>query len=105
MDRDTFRSLLGEGFHTAFRNAVDTATAVQIHRLISGMDPDDWAAVLDFVADGMPADVFTDEAAESMPTGEEFLAEFTRPELMGPASPRFSLGPGGRLVDHREQRP
>lgn len=58
IDRDTLRSLLGEGFHTAFRKAVDTATAAQIHRLIAGMPLEHWEAVLSFVADGFPSEVF-----------------------------------------------
>jgi hypothetical protein len=58
MDRETFESMIGEGFHTAFRKAVDSATAAQIHRLIGGMEYRDWAAVVSFVADGFPSEMF-----------------------------------------------
>lgn len=51
MDYDTFVSMLGEGFHTAFRKAVDTRQAAAVHRLITEMPPADWAAVVEFVAD------------------------------------------------------
>lgn len=47
------RSLLGEGFHTAFRKATDAPLAMPIHRLLSELDSDDWDAVLSFVMDGL----------------------------------------------------
>jgi hypothetical protein len=49
--REEFVALLGEAFHTAFRKASDSAQGVQIYRLIDAMPEDDWAAVLEFVAE------------------------------------------------------
>jgi hypothetical protein len=43
-------SMVAEGFHTAFRKAVDSPEAVVIHKLIKDMDPETWAAIIDFVA-------------------------------------------------------
>jgi hypothetical protein len=42
--------MLAEGFHTAFRKAVDHPYASVIHKLISDMPREDWGAVIDFVA-------------------------------------------------------
>jgi hypothetical protein len=50
--RDDFTEVLGEAFHTAFRKATNCEQAHPIWTLISQMPSDDWAAVLDFVADG-----------------------------------------------------
>ncbi len=44
------RSMLGEGFHTAFRKAIDGPGAMPIHHLISDMDDEDWGRVISFVA-------------------------------------------------------
>lgn len=51
VDYATFRSLLAEGFHTAFRKAVDHPYAVVIHLLIRELRGQEWGAVLDFTAD------------------------------------------------------
>jgi hypothetical protein len=48
---DEIVSFLGEGFHTAWRKAVDCPEAVVIHRLIKDMDPEVWGAVIHYVAD------------------------------------------------------
>jgi len=47
------RSWLAEGFATAWRKAVDSPESVVIMKLIKDMDPEDWAAAIDFVADPM----------------------------------------------------
>lgn len=52
MNRDDFLSMLGEGFHTAFRKAGDSATATQVHRLIGNLAPEEWSSIVEFVADG-----------------------------------------------------
>jgi hypothetical protein len=44
------RSMLGEGFHTAFRKAVDHPYATVIHKLIRELPDGDYGAVVDFVA-------------------------------------------------------
>lgn len=47
-------SLLGEGFHTAFRKAIpDSDIGDQIWYLIRDLHPEDWGAVLEFVYGGM----------------------------------------------------
>jgi len=50
-DYDAFRSMLAEGFHTAFRKAVDSDEAWQVWKLISKMPAGDWAEIISFVAD------------------------------------------------------
>lgn len=50
---DDLRAALGEGFHTAFRKAADSAEATVIHRLIGDMQPEEWSAVIDFVTNGV----------------------------------------------------
>jgi hypothetical protein len=60
MDRELLTELLGEGFHTAFRKATDCDQAPVIYRLIEEMPEDDWANVLDFVADCLPTEKFKD---------------------------------------------
>lgn len=49
MTEADLRSMVAEGFHTAFRKAVDHPYATVIHKLIRELPPEDWAAVLDFV--------------------------------------------------------
>jgi len=46
-----FRSMLAEGFHTAFRKAIEGPDAMPIHRLIDAMSQEDWSKVITFVAD------------------------------------------------------
>lgn len=45
------RSMLGEGFHTGFRKAVDHPYATTIWQLIKDLPGEDWSAVLDFVSE------------------------------------------------------
>jgi hypothetical protein len=68
IDYDTFCSLLGEGFHTAFRKASDSPESVTIWNAIARMDREDWMNVIEFVAeptfsaliqDGISAGEFT----------------------------------------------
>lgn len=47
------RSVLGEGFHTAFRKATDDPLAFPIHRLIAQLGDGEFTAVLDFVIEGL----------------------------------------------------
>lgn len=44
-------SMLAEGFHTAFRKAVDSPFAAVIHKLIRDMEDGEYAAIIDFTAD------------------------------------------------------
>lgn len=46
---EDLRSMMSEGFHTAFRKAVDHPYATVIHKLIRDMPGEDWTAILDFV--------------------------------------------------------
>jgi hypothetical protein len=50
MTQDDLVAFLGEGFHTAFRKAGESAAADQIWRLIGSMDPDEWQRIVEFVA-------------------------------------------------------
>jgi hypothetical protein len=52
---DDIRSMLAEGFATAWRKAADNPESVVIMRLIKSMDPEIWGAVIDFVADPLIA--------------------------------------------------
>jgi hypothetical protein len=45
------RSMLSEGFHTAWRKAVDHPYATVIHKLIRDLPDGEYGAVVDFVAD------------------------------------------------------
>lgn len=49
--KEDIKSLLGEGFHTAFRKAVDGHQSAKIHDLITEMPNLEWANVIDFVGD------------------------------------------------------
>lgn len=51
--RDRIKSLVGEGFHTAFRKAVDNEQAMPIHRLINDMPAKDWDNIIEFVVSGL----------------------------------------------------
>lgn len=53
MKKSEFISLLGEGFHTAFRK-IPVKNSYEIHKLIQEMPDDDWVAILDFVCSGLP---------------------------------------------------
>jgi len=46
-------SLLGEGFHTAFRKISQSKEGRQIHSLINKLDNEEWEAILEFVWYGM----------------------------------------------------
>lgn len=50
---DEFKSLLGEGFHTAFRKATDDPKSSEIWKLIQDLDPKSWDSVLGFVVWGL----------------------------------------------------
>jgi hypothetical protein len=50
MDYETFKSLLGEGFHTGLRKAADSPESSQAWNAIRAMDPKEWSSVVDFVA-------------------------------------------------------
>lgn len=50
-DKDFIRSMLAEGFHTAFRKAVNSPRADQIWDLIKAMPSDQWGSVISFVAE------------------------------------------------------
>lgn len=49
------RSMLAEGFHTAFRKAIDHPYATVIHKLITDLPGEEWSAILDFVAEPLTA--------------------------------------------------
>jgi hypothetical protein len=51
-DMETLRSMLGEGFHTAFRKATECEQAMPIHRLIGEMPDGEWSRVIDWLVDG-----------------------------------------------------
>lgn len=51
-DKNEIISLLGEGFHTAFRK-VPVKNGVQIHNLITDLPEEDWLGILEFVYDGI----------------------------------------------------
>jgi hypothetical protein len=53
LTRGELRSMLLEGFHTAFRKATDDPLAMPIHRLISQLEDGEFRAVGNFVIDGM----------------------------------------------------
>jgi hypothetical protein len=61
-------SMVGEGFHTAFRKAVDSPEAVVIHKLIKDMDSEIWGAIVKFVAD--PIISYLREARQRQEEGE-----------------------------------
>lgn len=51
INREDFRSVIGEGFHTAFRKGTDAPQSSKIWNLIKEMDDEEWSAVVAFVAD------------------------------------------------------
>jgi hypothetical protein len=65
------RSMISEGFATAWRKGTDTPESAVIWKLIDTMDPEDWSAVISFVvnpllqmlhqADGHPEPAQTDQ--------------------------------------------
>jgi hypothetical protein len=56
--RDDLRSALGEGFHAAFRKAVDGHGSAEMWRLIDAMPDRQWRNVLDFVLLCLPQERF-----------------------------------------------
>ena len=48
---EEFKSLLAEGFHTAFRKASDHESSGQIWRLISDLPPDHWRDIIEFATE------------------------------------------------------
>jgi len=52
---DDIRSMLAEGFATAWRKSTDTPESVVIWKLIDAMDREEWGAVISFVADPLIA--------------------------------------------------
>jgi hypothetical protein len=51
IDPGEMRSMISEGFHTAFRKC-DGDSAWAIWKLIDKMPPQEWSAVIDFVMSG-----------------------------------------------------
>lgn len=47
------RSLIAEGFHTAFRKASDHSAAHTIWMAIRKLPDDEWSQIIDFVAEGI----------------------------------------------------
>lgn len=52
---DAIRSMVGEGFHTAFRKAVDSMEASIAWKAIRDMDNEEYAAIVSFTADPIVA--------------------------------------------------
>lgn len=52
-ERNELMSLLGEGFHTAFRKATSHERAYPIWTDIRKLPTDEWGSVLDFVMGGI----------------------------------------------------
>lgn len=86
ISRDAFEGLIGEGFHTAFRNAVDTARAATIHRLIADMPPEEWSKIVGFVADGMPPEMFQPDPEDPRIEQARDLADRSLTEAPFPAT-------------------
>ena len=53
MNKKEVKSVLGEGFHTAFRKATVGYTANDIWRLIKELPDEEWNAILEFVYEGI----------------------------------------------------
>ena len=53
IDGELLRSLLAEGFHTAFRKASQHKLSSQIHSLIGDLPQREWGEVIEFVAYGL----------------------------------------------------
>jgi len=51
ISKEDFISLLGEGFHTAFRK-IPVRYGNAIRKLINEMPEEDWLAILEFVCEG-----------------------------------------------------
>lgn len=54
-DRAEVAEILAEGFHTAFRKAGESKAALRAYNAIAEVEDDDYAAVVDFVLDGLVA--------------------------------------------------
>jgi len=63
------RSMLSEGFHTAFRKASDSMEASIAWKAIRDMDREEWGSVIDFVAEPLIAMLRQAEASQA--SGEE----------------------------------
>jgi hypothetical protein len=53
VDREDLKSMIGEGFHTAFRKAFDSERAMPLHTMITELPDEEWDAVLEFVLYGL----------------------------------------------------
>lgn len=62
--RDDLRSALGEGFHAAFRKAIDGHRSSDVWRIIDQMPDKEYRKVLDFVLSGLPDGEFVVSAAK-----------------------------------------
>ena len=49
LSKKEVKEVLGEGFHTAFRKAIEGYTANDIWILIKELPDEEWNAILDFV--------------------------------------------------------
>ena len=56
ISRDELTSLLGEGFHTAFRKSTDHPSAHAIWVLIKDMPHEEYGGIIDFVMEGIRGD-------------------------------------------------
>jgi hypothetical protein len=70
MDYETFRSHLGEGFHTALRKAGGSEEATRAWSAIRQMNREEWRGVVNFVAEPVWGYLLTDPPVDAAPQGD-----------------------------------
>jgi len=75
--KETVLSLLGEGFHAAFRKIPVTGGRT-IYTLIRDMPKDEWKAILGFVYEGMKGEVFGDGDTGPVAPEKRTLSDINR---------------------------
>jgi hypothetical protein len=54
LTRSDLQSIIGEGFHTAFRKATDSPIATDIWAAIRALPDDEWRGILAFIMECLP---------------------------------------------------
>jgi hypothetical protein len=83
------RSMIAEGFHTAFRKATDSMEGAIAWKAIRDMDHEEWSAILDFVVGPLIKMFRKAEAQEKRASGKHAYEQYYR--NAGQESPPWDL--------------
>lgn len=100
IDGELLRSLLAEGFHTAFRKASEHKLSSQIHSLIGDLPQREWGEVIEFVAYGLESSFAAGHNALPAPMSEVERDTLSDLEICNLALSRIAAEPISSLDEN-----